>query len=130
VERRHPWWRKQRETKRVHVNHSAIETVRHAADLVTWTKKPTQIADGIFVTGEIPRRNSFEDTGGRFFLDTACECPDLMVDDQAPFFDTTEGIAILLGCGYAGARTLRLMPGRCDYRVSSAAFDINLRLRG
>ena len=51
---------------------------------------------GIFVTGEIPRPNNFEDAGGRFFLDEACTRPDPMADDQALFFDTPNGLVVLL----------------------------------
>ena len=45
-----------------------VNVVREAAQSVTWTQSPTEVVEGIFVTGEIPRQNNFEDTGGRFFL--------------------------------------------------------------
>ncbi len=54
------------------------------------------------MTGEIPRQNAFENTGGRFFLDAACTRPDPLLDDQALFFDTKQGLVVLLGCGHAG----------------------------
>jgi len=79
-----------------------VKVVRDAAQTVTWTQSSTQVVDGIFVTGEIPRQNNFEDTGGRFFLDEACSQPDPLVDDQALFFDTREGLVVVLGCGHAG----------------------------
>ncbi len=78
------------------------EAIRGAADAVVWTAKPTEVLAGISVTGEIPRQNDFEDTGGRFYLDSACTCPDPLLDDQALFFDTNDGIVVLLGCGHAG----------------------------
>ena len=78
------------------------EVIRKAADDVVWTAKPTEMVEGISVTGEIPRQNGSEDTGGRFFLDAACARPDPLVDDQALFFDTAEGLVVLLGCGHAG----------------------------
>ncbi len=49
---------------------------------------PTQIAPGLIVTGTIPRRTEYEDTGGAFFLDEACTQPDLLVDDQALLIET------------------------------------------
>jgi 7,8-dihydropterin-6-yl-methyl-4-(beta-D-ribofuranosyl)aminobenzene 5'-phosphate synthase len=70
--------------------------------LVTWTTGPTEIIPGLFVTGEIPRNSEFEDTGGDFFLDAACTRPDPLEDDQALFFDTRDGLVILLGCGHSG----------------------------
>lgn len=39
------------------------------ARAVRTTDKPTEILPGVFVTGPIPRRNAFEDTGGPFFCD-------------------------------------------------------------
>jgi 7,8-dihydropterin-6-yl-methyl-4-(beta-D-ribofuranosyl)aminobenzene 5'-phosphate synthase len=84
------------------MDEASAKAIRKAANVVVWTAKPTEILDGIFVTGEIPRQNDFEDTGGRFFLDAACTRPDPLADDQALFFDTTEGLVVLLGCGHAG----------------------------
>jgi 7,8-dihydropterin-6-yl-methyl-4-(beta-D-ribofuranosyl)aminobenzene 5'-phosphate synthase len=78
------------------------EAIRAAANAVVWTSQPTEVLEGIFVTGEIRRQNSFEDAGGRFFLDAACTQPDPLLDDQALFFDTAEGLVVLLGCGHAG----------------------------
>lgn len=79
-----------------------VKVVRNAPQSVTWTQSPAKIVEGIFVTGEIPRPNNFEDTGGRFFLDEAGSQPDPLVDDQALFFDTREGLVVVLGCGHAG----------------------------
>ena len=81
---------------------TSLRAVHEAGDSVVWTTKPTEVLEGIFVTGEIPRQNGFEDTGGRFFLDEACAQPDPLMDDQALFFDTPEGLVAILGCGHAG----------------------------
>ena len=78
------------------------KAIRAAAKTVVWTSQPTEVLEGIFVTGEIPRQNTFEDTGGRFFLDAACTQPDPLLDDQALFFDTQDGLVVLLGCAHAG----------------------------
>jgi len=69
---------------------------------VVWTSGPTEVLPGLFLTGEIPRRTTFEDTGGRFFLDAACARPDPLLDDQALFFETSRGVVVLLGCAHAG----------------------------
>jgi 7,8-dihydropterin-6-yl-methyl-4-(beta-D-ribofuranosyl)aminobenzene 5'-phosphate synthase len=84
------------------MDETSAETIRTAAQAVVWTRKPTEVLDGIFVTGEIPRQSTFEDTGGRFFRDAAGARPDPLVDDQALFFDTEVGLVVLLGCGHAG----------------------------
>lgn len=82
---------------------SAGELLRKSEPTITWTTKPTEVAPGIFVTGEIPRVNAFEETGGRFFLDAACTRPDPLIDDQALYFDTKNGLVVILGCAHSGA---------------------------
>ena len=77
-------------------------SIRKLAGDVIFTIRPTQIADGIFVTGEIPRITEFEDTGGPFFLDDGCTKPDPFLDDQALFFESSKGMVVLLGCAHAG----------------------------
>lgn len=66
------------------------------------TGKPIQITDRLWITGPVPRRNAFEDTGGPFFVDADCLVKDLIPDDQAIWFDTTAGIVVLLGCAHSG----------------------------
>jgi 7,8-dihydropterin-6-yl-methyl-4-(beta-D-ribofuranosyl)aminobenzene 5'-phosphate synthase len=84
------------------------EFLKGHASSVTFTNGVTPVTGRIWVTGEVPRRNPFEDTGGEFFLDSACEETDPIVDDQALFFDTRDGVVIILGCAHAGAvNTLR-----------------------
>jgi len=61
---------------------SARETLPRTTDL-TLTDGPAEICDGVSVTGPIPRVTDFEDTGGAFFGDAACEHPDSLADDQA-----------------------------------------------
>ena len=51
------------------MNDENLEVLRGVGQSVIWTNSPTEVAEGIFVTGEIPRRNNFEDTGDTFFLD-------------------------------------------------------------
>jgi 7,8-dihydropterin-6-yl-methyl-4-(beta-D-ribofuranosyl)aminobenzene 5'-phosphate synthase len=67
------------------------------------TRSCEEVIEGVFVTGEIPRQTDFEDVGGRFFLDECCQQPDPLEDDQALFFETPDGIVVLLGCAHAGA---------------------------
>ncbi len=62
----------------------------------------TELADDIWVTGEIPRRTDFEDTGGPFYLDEACTVEDRLVDDQALYIESSQGVVVILGCAHAG----------------------------
>ena len=84
------------------MSEAITQLLRNQGNRVTRMTKPTEVFDGIFVTGEIPRGNAFENTGGDFFLDAACLQPDPLPDDQALFFDTAEGSVVLFGCAHAG----------------------------
>jgi 7,8-dihydropterin-6-yl-methyl-4-(beta-D-ribofuranosyl)aminobenzene 5'-phosphate synthase len=75
---------------------------------ITWTREAARITDELWVTGQIPRETVYEDTGGDFYLDPACDIPDPIEDDQAIYFETREGMVVLLGCGHSGVvNTLR-----------------------
>jgi 7,8-dihydropterin-6-yl-methyl-4-(beta-D-ribofuranosyl)aminobenzene 5'-phosphate synthase len=81
---------------------TCVEVLHTPERRVTWTTKPTEILPGLFLTGEIPRTNDFEDTGGRFFLDAGCTRPDPLLDDQALYFESEHGLVVILGCAHAG----------------------------
>lgn len=66
------------------------------------TRAPQELAPGLWCTGEIPRTNDYEDTGGPFFLDDKLSTPDPILDDQALFFHTPKGLVVILGCAHAG----------------------------
>jgi 7,8-dihydropterin-6-yl-methyl-4-(beta-D-ribofuranosyl)aminobenzene 5'-phosphate synthase len=66
------------------------------------THSVTEVSQGIFVTGQIPRKTPCENTGGKFFLEQNCAEPDLLPDDQALFFESKGGLVILLGCAHSG----------------------------
>ena len=69
---------------------------------VIHTRKPTEITKGIYVTGEIPRTHKIEETGGPFYIDQALNHSDSLVDDQALYIETFQGVVVLLGCGHSG----------------------------
>jgi len=79
-----------------------VQTLRGKAQWLLWTPEPTKLFDGVCVTGEIPRRNDFEDTGGPFYRDESCADPDPLVDDQALYIETSAGLVVVLGCAHAG----------------------------
>lgn len=74
---------------------------RHANKLAR-TREPAELVEGVHLTGEIPRRSDFEDTGGPFYLDPACTVPDPLLDDQALYIETWAGLVVVLGCAHAG----------------------------
>jgi 7,8-dihydropterin-6-yl-methyl-4-(beta-D-ribofuranosyl)aminobenzene 5'-phosphate synthase len=69
---------------------------------LAYTIDPNEVVPGMFVTGEVPRKTQYEDTGGLFFLDAACRKVDDIHDDQALFMDTNPGLIVILGCAHAG----------------------------
>lgn len=76
--------------------------------MVVRSREPREVVPGVWVTGEIPRVNDFEDTGGAFVLDEALSQPDPLLDDQAVFVATAEGVIVIFGCAHAGVvNTLR-----------------------
>jgi len=81
---------------------ACLRSVQEHAPRIVETVKPTTICGGLTATGPVPRRTTFEDTGGPFFLDPGCESPDPLADDQALYIDSPGGTIILLGCAHAG----------------------------
>jgi 7,8-dihydropterin-6-yl-methyl-4-(beta-D-ribofuranosyl)aminobenzene 5'-phosphate synthase len=69
---------------------------------IVWTEKPTEIFPGLFATGKIPRKTNIEDTGGNFFTSEKCTKEDSLLDDQAIFAETREGVVVILGCAHSG----------------------------
>lgn len=57
---------------------------------------------GVGLTGPVPRESPFEDTGGPFYLDNESKADDLIEDDQSMWFETDDGLIILLGCCHSG----------------------------
>lgn len=78
------------------------DKITRRRDNVIWTTGPTEIFPGVHVTGTIPRRNDFEDTGGPFYLDAKGNTPDPIEDDQALWIDAEDGLTIILGCAHSG----------------------------
>ncbi len=64
---------------------------------------PLEIHEGVFLTGEIPRRHPEEDDlSENFCLDEKGEKVDPLLDDQAMFIKTGKGTVVLLGCAHSG----------------------------
>ena len=74
----------------------------HPVSVKTEVADSVQITPDIGLTGYISRRNSFEDTGGLFYLDESCLTIDYIEDDIAMWVKTQRGLVICVGCSHAG----------------------------
>jgi 7,8-dihydropterin-6-yl-methyl-4-(beta-D-ribofuranosyl)aminobenzene 5'-phosphate synthase len=62
-----------------------------------------EIMSGVYLTGEIPRTNDFEDVGGDFKIEVDGQIQaDKLHDDMALVIDHPEGLIIISGCAHAG----------------------------
>jgi len=66
------------------------------------TRGPTEIVPGLHVTGEVPRRTDYEDTGVTFYLDADARQPDPILDDQSLWAECPQGTVVLCGCAHSG----------------------------
>jgi len=80
----------------------AEENLRQRGCSLHLAASPTVVTEGMTTTGEIPRHTDYEDTGGPFYLDAGCSRPDPLLDDQAMFLDTPQGVVVIAGCAHAG----------------------------
>jgi len=78
------------------------DIVKKRCESLILSPDPVKILPGISTTGEIPRETDFEDTGGDFFLDIACIKRDPIIDDQALYIESSQGIVVILGCAHSG----------------------------
>jgi 7,8-dihydropterin-6-yl-methyl-4-(beta-D-ribofuranosyl)aminobenzene 5'-phosphate synthase len=96
---------------------------------IIYTTQPQEVLGGFYITGPIPRTTDYEDTGGSFFCDAECTQPDLLTDDQAGYFDTENGISVILGCAHAGViNTLLYIKKLCPTRpITSVIGGMHLK---
>ncbi|MFA5424093.1 MAG: MBL fold metallo-hydrolase [Phycisphaerae bacterium] len=70
---------------------------------VTYTNNATAICDGAVITGQVSRKNEYEDTGGEFYNDeSCCVITDTLMDDQSLFFESPKGLVVVCGCAHSG----------------------------
>lgn len=61
-----------------------------------------EVLPGVFLTGEVPRRNPFEEGDAGLFCDLDGCHRDPITDDQSLVIVTEKGLLLLLGCCHAG----------------------------
>jgi 7,8-dihydropterin-6-yl-methyl-4-(beta-D-ribofuranosyl)aminobenzene 5'-phosphate synthase len=90
------------QSRSIGMSNCVVQAIRRRAGGFIETPGRTEIIEGVFATGEIPRANAYEDTGGAFFLDAECTRSDPLKDDQALVIDLGRSVILLLGCAHAG----------------------------
>ncbi|MDD3178803.1 MAG: MBL fold metallo-hydrolase [Opitutaceae bacterium] len=88
--------------RRISTDFMEREAFRQPGRRVVITREPAEVVPGVWMTGEVPRANDFEDTGGPFFLDKALTQPDPLLDDQSLHVSTPSGLLVIFGCAHAG----------------------------
>lgn len=65
-----------------------------------------EVTEGVWITGEVPNRSEFEKFNPDYKRQINKRDADLITDefkdDQTVFFETSQGLVILLGCSHAG----------------------------
>jgi len=62
-----------------------------------------KIEKGFFLTGEVPRKTSFEKPDSRLFCEIDGKTThDIFLDDQSLIIDTEKGLILILGCAHSG----------------------------
>lgn len=89
-------------TKPVGMQKKAYAALHKKFDHIKWVNTPRFLNDHIGITGPIPRKSTFEDTGGAFYFDYDAKRPDLINDDMAMWFRTGQGLCIVTGCCHSG----------------------------
>ena len=62
-----------------------------------------EVEKGIFLTGEVPRKTTFEKPDPRLFSEINGQTvQDIFLDDQSLIMDTVKGFVVILGCAHSG----------------------------
>ncbi|MBI9084638.1 MAG: MBL fold metallo-hydrolase [Desulfobacterales bacterium] len=98
-----------------------------------WVQQPLMLTERIGITGPIPRKTSYEDSGGPFFLDPEGHRADPVEDDLAIWIQTDLGLVVCVGCAHAGVvNTLnhaRHLSGEPKVRAVIGGFHLNAASR-
>lgn len=81
---------------------SMVSLDRLSSGQLHWVQNPVLLSEQMGVTGPIPRKTHYEDTGGPFYLDPAGNRKDDIDDDMALWIRTNKGLVVCVGCSHAG----------------------------
>lgn len=93
--------------------------------------KAVRLAPGLWLTGPIPRNNSFETIREPFFVEEPQGLsPDLIWDEQALAIEGEQGVLVLSGCAHAGIvnimnRVRALLPGKKIWGIMGGLHLLN-----
>lgn len=77
--------------------------VRSRGARFDWVTDWSEVAPGVFVTGEVPRKTDFETGDPKFAVKKDNNfVPDPFKDDYSLVLDTPKGLIVILGCAHAG----------------------------
>lgn len=68
-------------------------------------REPTEVLPGLWLSGPVPRRTSYETGDARLVVHddtTDCDCQDDINDDMALFFKGSRGLVVVSGCTHSG----------------------------
>ena len=87
----------------IHMPREAMEALdRFPLERLHWVQQPVLLAEGIGVTGPIPRETDFEEGHEPFYLDARGNRKDAMEDDLALWIRNGDGLIVCVGCAHAG----------------------------
>jgi 7,8-dihydropterin-6-yl-methyl-4-(beta-D-ribofuranosyl)aminobenzene 5'-phosphate synthase len=98
------------------------------AGIVRYERAAFGLGDGLWLTGAVPRTHASGHGTDGFFMDKDCTQPDGIEDDQSLFFDTPDGVVVLLGCAHSGVvNTLTHIRALTDRPLAAAIGGMHLR---
>ena len=88
--------------KPIGINSKSSDSLHQIMGAIQWVTGPMWISEDIGITGPVPRKTDFEDTGGAFYLDPEGNRPDSIEDDLAIWFRIKNGLCVVTGCCHSG----------------------------
>ncbi len=73
---------------------------------VEYSEEPSQIAEGVYVSGSVAAKYDVEPYKHHLRLVEDNYVPDPYIDEQAVYLDTVEGVVIITGCSHVGVENL------------------------